>query len=923
MASDVLGRGSEQRWIASEIEAVSAGRRRTIVIRGEPGIGKTALIDIAVDSLVSLGFTTCMSSGREIERHRPFGAIRRALDIDGSGATVPSSLLALERRVGEVEQDARGIIDLPELGFQWIDALHDIVDSMLSSAPVALVIDDAQWADDASVLSLIALHDRLHDRPLLILLATRPTSPDRALERLLSGVRPDDLVDLGPLDFEDVTALITETLGHPPTTHELARVQRAGGNPLFIKTLIAAGGSASSDDDDLPDSVRRLVSLTVHELGDDARHLLEMAAIVGRPVPLKTLALHLDRPLPEVADTTERILASALLVGRADGVAFRHDLVRDVIYTSIQPSVRAALHVAVGERMLEDAVPVADVATHFLLGAQLGDIGAAGVLRSAATQVERVAPAMASQLLERALEILPPDHEDHEAVMVQLIRSSVFSDRLGIGVDLLDKALSMGVQPAHEAELRNVRAQISFLSGEPRRAATEFSMIAALRHSTKREPVILADAAVSAMFAIDFEQARSFADQSLVASRRLADSPVQSLAYGVLAWLTSLSGDLDGGLALACRAVELADGVEGHRRIPHLFHAQCLLWSDRTADAAASLLRGRSLSVDLGMGWDEPMYHALAADERMRSGEWDDALAEIDAGLRRSDEVGSHFADSWLFAHRARILFGRGEFEQSGRALDQAMLGLAGTGGQGADQVWWIRGLLASMESPIEGLGILRVLWNRLDELGVVLRALECAPDVVAVGLKAKDREFAESVVERVGELAAAHPSDLGDSSTAHCQAVLSSGSHGLSEVAAGYDRRCLPLEAIRVRADAARAARSNGGSDLPFDMTGLSNELDELGAQGLRLWHLGDTSSAGRRPSSGWTSLTRSEVAVVELVGRGRSNAEIAERLSISRRTVESHLYHVYPKLRLSTRIELALEAARRSDAPLSRGEP
>ena len=220
---------------------------------------------------------------------------------------------------------------MPEVEFRWIDAIHDIVDTMLTSRPIALVIDDLQWADDASIHLLQALHDRLHDRPLLILLATRPTLGNDALGRLLSTVRADDLVDLGPLEVEDVTALMIETLGHQPTSHELARIQRAGGNPLFIKTLILANESGDGGEDDLPKSIQRLVTTTMYDLGDDVRRLLEVVAVIGTPASLPMLASHLERPLAEVVDSVERAFAAALLVDEQNGVAFRHDLIRAVV----------------------------------------------------------------------------------------------------------------------------------------------------------------------------------------------------------------------------------------------------------------------------------------------------------------------------------------------------------------------------------------------------------------------------------------------------------------------------------------------------------------------------------------------------------------------------------------------------------------
>lgn len=870
------------------------GARRTIGVVGEPGIGKTVLLGQVHELLDASGFSVARAKADSIERDRPFGVVRRALDATVDGSRPAIEIADLRFSDGDVR--FRGLVEVPEQRFRVIDRIVDTVDRLAQAGPFALVIDDLHWADPGSIDTLVALGERLHDRPLLIVVATRPTPMDERLERFLAGVRPADRIDLGPLDERGVVELLTVQLGRGPTADELELAARAGGNPLFVTTLVATAragdGPAVGSQLDLPESVRRLVRTQLHDFETDTRRLLELAAVIGGPFAPADLAALSGLPLGAVAGHVERALRAGLLVDDPRGLRFRHDLVADVVYDDIPSTIRSSLHLAIGRHLVASAASPADAAEHFVRGARPGDVEAATVLRRAAGEIGRVAPVVASRLLERAVEVLPDRHPDLGPTVVALARSYVFANRLEASVELVEERLGDGLPRRLEIDLRNARTQVFFLRGAPRRASGELDVIASLVRGDAREPVVLADAAVSALFAVDLDRARARAEESLVTADAHGDTEAPPLALGVLSWLTALGGDLEGGVALAAEAVARAghaEGLDGHRRIPHLFHAQCLLWADRPEEALVSLRRGRRISAELGMGWDEPMYHALAADERIRAGAWDDALAEAEAGMARSAEVGATFADSWLHLHRARVYLAQDEPGVAARELDRAMEGVAGRGGQGVDQVWWLRALLLAGSDPSSAMAVLDELWTKLDALGVVLRQLELAPDVVAVALRADRPDLAAAVTDRVRALADRHPSLLAERATAWCDGLSTGDAKELRRAAVLGRRAGL----VNVAAQGAAADLGTGGRSA----TGASTAAPA---------HTG-------RPPSGWDSLTASERRVVELVGEGLTNSEIAEALNLSRRTVESHLYHSYPKLGLSSRIELVLHVNRR----------
>ncbi len=326
-----------------------------------------------------------------------------------------------------------------------------------------------------------------------------------------------------------------------------------------------------------------------------------------------------------------------------DGVlSFRHDLVREVVYSGLSPAVRSSLHRHVGEHLMARHASASDVAHHYVRSASPGDVEASRVLRRAAAEIGTTAPTTATDLLEQAVSLLPDTHPDYLACETELVQSYVFSAALDRSSALADELLARALPRELELGLRNARSQVFFLRGYTRRATSEFEAMAPLVRGQPGEAVLLADAAVSAMFAVDLVRSRRLATRSLEIAATHDNHVAPSLAHGVLSWLTALEGDVSAGVVLSQHAIAAAargPGLQGHRRVPHLFHAQALLWADRVVEAQRSLQRGWTLSRRLRMGWDEPMYQALMADQRVRAGEWDDALAVAehlhDAGRRR------------------------------------------------------------------------------------------------------------------------------------------------------------------------------------------------------------------------------------------------------------------------------------------------
>jgi len=871
---------------------------------GEAGIGKSALLYWSEEQARSRGLEVVRAKTQEIERERPFGLLRELLAAAPEGPEIAAIRALL---TASTEGPGLGWIDNSETRFRAVDLFVGAFERLASVQPTLLLVDDLQWADDFSLIALNALLRRAADHPIVTIMTLRPEQPGVHRRALLEAIPPSHRLELGPLSDAEVGLVAGEVLGQEPSQALLERVARADGNPLYAIALAETWEVEADTAENVPASLRVTVMGQVERLDQGTQSVLRVAAIVGRPISVDVLAGLVGESLVVVVERVEAAVSARLLSDSEGQVAFRHDLVRECVLDAVPTAIRAALHMLVGRGLFARHWSAVDVVAHFQAGATSGDLDAVAVLRSAARELSRFAPSAARAMLERSVEILPEEHPDRLETLAELAEACVFAADPERGMELTDDLLARVPPPGIELSLRNARSQVFFLRGAAPDAAEEFERMAPLVAGLPREAVLLADAAISSMFAIDLERAETLAAQCLEVAVDTDDRVGPVLAKGVQSWLRALRGDLGTGLRLAEDAVRLADGgrgLDGHRRIPHLFHAQALLWADQTDAAAASLGRGRLLSNELGMGWDEPMYHALAADLRVRSGEWDDAMVEVEAGLERGEEVGSHFADGWLHSHQARVLLGRGDLDLADASLRAGEESVARGGGQGADQLWWTRALwLAARGNEVASLKSLRMLWGALDGLETRLRQAELAPDLVRLAMSLSDESLVESVLDALSKEPISRTL-VGQSSIAWCHGLGHGDADELRRATELLDARDVPVDAARCRYDLVAILPSG-------------DEADRLGLEAAAvLTGLRDPEAANPDESAGpWGDLTRSERRVVEMVAAGRSNAGIADELSVSRRTVESHLYHAYPKLGVSNRVELALLVADRAE--------
>ncbi|HMB71657.1 MAG TPA: AAA family ATPase, partial [bacterium] len=336
--SPLLGRDEESAQLQAACAAARKGRGSLVLIAGEAGVGKTALAD---DSLARGGLRRITGRSRA-EAAISYGPVAAALRDRRAPVSPDSDTGPLDRYLALL---------LPELGPPPPDAdpevlIEAIVGAFVAYAraePAVLLLEDLQWADNATLELLPRVAERIDREPLLVVGTYRSDEigrghPLRRLRAELRRARALNEIVLNPLAADDVAALLARVLNGPPAPALLQMVrERTQGVPLYVEELagaLVAGSRLVRDDDGfdlipgedmpLPDSVRDAVLLRLDVLSAPARSLLEIAAVVGTEFPLDLIA-----GLADDESGTEELLEHGLIREESPGAAaFRHALVR-------------------------------------------------------------------------------------------------------------------------------------------------------------------------------------------------------------------------------------------------------------------------------------------------------------------------------------------------------------------------------------------------------------------------------------------------------------------------------------------------------------------------------------------------------------------------------------------------------------------
>ena len=478
----MIGREAERAALAAACAAVAGGHGTCVLVTGEAGIGKTRLVS---DALAGAGLPLYTGAARLAvpEPYAPIAQIlrhcfRRVPELEEACGPLTPYLAPLLPEIEPAAQDA-GEATL-------VEALLCAFRALSARGPAAVVLDDLQWADEATLLFLPRLAAALNDAPLLLVAVSRDEIPAdthrlRSLRaQVRRGCEPVEL-PLRPFERAD-TAQLAAAVAHEDLDDELVAAlhERAHGIPFYVEELAAtlaldgrhAGGEGSLP---LPDSVLDAVLLRTEALSLGARNALELAAVVGeRCDVVRTPGLAPDEPLAEA-------VAAGFVVERSPGqLAFRHALVRDAVYHGIPWTRRRSLHALVARSLEDSGASAAERAAHWL--------GAGDVVRARAALAEAAAASAgvyayldASKLYEQALDLGGGEEAERFVLLERLaVCAELAGDLAGSARawrEVIDGRRSRG-EVEQLAEAEHAIGRVLALRGSTERALTAWSAAA-------------------------------------------------------------------------------------------------------------------------------------------------------------------------------------------------------------------------------------------------------------------------------------------------------------------------------------------------------------------------------------------------------------------------------------------------------------
>ena len=924
------------------LDRAEAGEGQLALVEGEAGIGKTRLLAEALGPAEARGMQVLQGAADELEHDRPFRLIALALGLHPDAADPRRAEIAhllMGRREGPPTHTTTTV----DLGFRITDAVVALVEELTSQAPVALVLEDLHWADVSSLRVLRALGRRSAQLPVAVFATLRPSPRFIDLDRVIEGLLREaaTYLVLEPLDGEEVAALATEIAGVPPGVGLLEHLAGAGGNPFYVIELMRAleeegaieivGDSADARPGVLTPGLRLTLLRRLSFLPKPTLDALKVSAILGSAFSPVDLATVMGRSSLDLLSVLKPAIDAGLVGEMGERLAFRHDLVREAIYTDFPVAVRQAVHRDVGQALAVAGAPVAQVAEHLALGARPGDADAVRWLREAARDAVGPSPATALHLLDRALALAGGLGAEREALLAERLEPLVWTGRAEEAEAAARELLSGEPDVLRLSGIRNALAGALASRGDLAGAVEQLELAAALEDLAERERVSFrAAAAHMRFFLLDVEAARVGSEWARDEAERLGNDHALSVGVETLSLIAAADGFFGTALALAERAVAVAKRARHPQSLwgsflhPFAWLAMLLMDSDRPAEAERALQAGAQFAEDAGAIFYLPFSQALLAESRFLAGEWEDALAETEATLLLADEIGTWNGIGLACGIRARIAIHRGDLVAAKRAVADAEPAVPV--GFPVSRAWiaWVRSLILEAEGDVRGaLEVLAGAWAALAPIRYFVIYRSIGPDLVRLALASADRERALTVTKEIEEGArrAGVPTAMG--AALRCRGLVEGDPEVLRRSVSAYRSGSRLLDLAFACEDAGFALGSSGGleegralleealetyerADASRDVARATAALRTLGIRRRR-------ASQRQRALRGWESLTESELRVAKLAAEGLTNRQIGERLFVSRRTVETHLKHVFQKLHLSTRAQLAAEAARR----------
>lgn len=902
----LVGRDAELAEIDELLTATVAGRGRALAIRGEAGIGKSALLDHAAES--AEGMRVLRGTGIESEAELGFGVLHMLLypyaeRIDELPGPQAAALRAAfgQAEAGEVNRFLVGAATLTLLA------------ELAAEAPTLLLVDDVQWIDQSSTDALLFAARRFGADPMAMILGVRDTAlplptPGIATIRL-SGLPRAAAVDLLDRHTPGLTVpgrerVLAESAGNPLALKELGRARRTSETtgrvdpghevgPMAVTSRVQESFRAQIAE--LPTGTRTLLLIAASDIGTGIGTVLSVAARHGL----------------SNADLAPAELAG-LVAADTDRLVFRHPLIRAAIYRGAPHHQRIAVHESFAQ-VLTEAVDADRRAWHLAAAATRPDERVAVALENTARRQQRRGGAMAvSAAYDRAGRLsVDPERKAHRILLAaRAAYDAGYPDR---ATRLAAEAVSLTDDLGIHAAATHIRAQVEYERTSPA-ADAELSLRAAALitgSDPERAALILAEAVCCARDAADRELLTRGAE--LLNSLRLPeDSPLRAHVSAQIAWADLLAGNPEPAVAAMSAQIAEADrdSVDDLHRVVAAFSGLMLAEDAASAAIMDEMVTGARTRGELQ--WI-PYALELAALAHMFSGAFGEARIAAAEGISISTELGMPTEAAALRAIEVWLAAVAGD-EPGCRAL-------AGEIVPRLSETHRTHAALAEWGLAIADLaaGDFDAALDRLDTVCTGPAAydflIRAVPDQVEAAVRGGHRDRAGAHLAVFGRWAQSVANPVAAALSHRCHALLTTGDAAEDHYSAALAQH----EKYGGRYDRARTQlvygewlrRRRRRSDARNQLAAALDTFDHLGARAWVARAHAELAALGDQPAARRTDrlaqLTPQEIQVVRLAAAGHSNKEIGARLFLSPRTIGHHLYNAYPKLGVARRAELA----------------
>ena len=959
----LVGREGELDELRGELERCRRRAFRCAVLEGEPGIGKTRLANEFLDER-GARVLTLHARGYPYGAASTFGLWAEAFESHLRG--LPSAevaeicgdalgdLAVLIRSAAAASDDhhRRPAQPTTPSAVRLRESLAVLLRSLACRQPVVVLLDDLHLADVSSWEALDYMAHNLADARVLVLGCVRPGELDGlpAPQHVLFRLEQEGLlhrIDVGPLSGDHLRSLAEHLVG--PKTRALPVTlgswleARSGGNPLFAIALLEA---LIEEDQDLaapcldavPKPLNDRLSARLASLPTEALELLDVLAVVGHRVELGDLRRFSRRSLTALAETLPRLVEAHLVDEREHGSVvdyeIPHPLMQEVIYARLGGARRRALHRRIGRTLLSED-RLGEAATHLARSAEVGDEEAIDALARAAQQAWSRNAFGESFLVAHAMLELVPSGDDRWLDLLDVLspgREWLFYEHK----EDLDTALGVRI-------MRQMQRILDGSSADPARLAA-FNLylsvflgwgngdrgeavrrghdaVELFRKAGDDELARLAAHELSWIHGVDgdFAAQEGSAREVMAEAQHAGDTTATVMAMRSLAATLWPRGRFDEARVVSQRSIDLAASRDNPTNVVHghAFLALMLAFEGRLAAAKDALRR----AVDADPAGTEPLVTEVGLLLSVLAGDIDAALSEA-----RRAAAGMGPGQSWVLLVGALAGLEAGETGEARRFLDALTAVMADR------RYWmmtlqfrWISGLLTGQEgdraAAVEDLKAVADDLLYIDAVAVAALVLldlcEVAaeaerPDVVADATKQLDEIARRTGGEHHAALAACArgwASLAADEHTEasrhahHAAAQFGVSGHRVHQARALYlaGRATAAVDGRRAAKDLRQAITLFDACSARTRRARASEVLASLGRHGRRTL----ASVAGPGP------LTPRERQVVALAITGLTAREVAERLFIGERTVETHLANIYAKLGVHSRMELLRFAA------------